>query len=63
MADTADASNNIEYRILEMRIEQARKNTRTIEHNGICHWCNDPVDAPKLFCDSICASEHGRFGK
>lgn len=61
MADDAD-------RVTErMEIEEElrrrfRPTTKTLQPTGFCHWCNEEVDHPKLYCDGDCASDHARYG-
>ena len=61
MTDIIDKTNTTEQRILDMQIEAARNTKRTLKHVGSCHWCAEPVEVPKLFCDGVCAASHGRF--
>ena len=41
----------------DLAIRAVRSRGTEIEAKGECHWCGEPVLAPKKFCDSACAED------
>ena len=62
MTDVIDATDDVENRLLNLRIQAAQNYKSDLRPTGKCHWCDEPfVDSPnKLFCDSECALDHER---
>lgn len=63
MADILDQTDEVETRLLDMRIAAARNAGRELFPNGVCHWCGDDVEMPRLFCDAACACDYERGKK
>jgi hypothetical protein len=47
----------VEMRDTALAIAIVRSRGTEIEAKGECHWCGEPVLAPKKFCDSACAED------
>lgn len=56
VADKAEAQEAMqrEAAINAARINQGPK----LQHTGLCHYCEEEVEAPKLFCDGHCAGRY-----
>lgn len=37
-----------------------RKPSLELVWNGICHYCEESVEEPKLYCSDICADAHDK---
>lgn len=59
MSDYADKSKHNEEQLLKISLE-ARKPVPNIQWNGLCHYCEDSVEQPRLFCSSLCAEGYDR---
>lgn len=42
---------------------KSKRDIPVIRHTGICHnpACECQVEAPKLFCDNVCADEYEKY--
>lgn len=56
MADDADRAQRIHDEDLARRLAH-RKDVPDIRPKGRCHFCDEPVEHPKLFCDQYCAED------
>jgi hypothetical protein len=56
MSDEADRSDQKIADAIEQAIMQARS-APALRPNGKCHFCDEPVAAPLLFCDMDCAQD------
>jgi hypothetical protein len=56
MADEADMSDERIALTVQAAIEQARR-APALRARGCCHYCDEPVPAPLLFCDKTCAED------
>lgn len=59
MADDADRAQRIADEDLARRLAH-RKAVPEIRPKGRCHFCDEPVAHPKLYCDHFCAEDHDR---
>lgn len=48
---------------IQEAIYQSGKNLFKLKPKGLCHYCDDPVEYPKLYCNSDCASDHDKLIK
>ena len=55
VTDESDMATEVEMRDTALAIALVRSRGTEIEAKGECHWCAEPVVAPKKFCDSECA--------
>lgn len=60
MADPADIASQYEEMARASAINQARKRTDRRGPVGLCHFCGEPVQGAKLFCDADCQSDDER---
>ncbi len=60
MADEADRAQAHIERMHDIAVLNARNAKREIQPNGACHYCKEPVDGKKLFCDGHCAADWER---
>lgn len=60
MADDIDRAQAHIERMNDIAVKQARNAGPEIKPNGECHFCKEPVETPKLFCDSDCAVDWER---
>lgn len=60
MSDILDNTDEVETRLLQLRIQAAQNYSSTLKPIGKCHWCEElfSKETPKLFCDSECAIDH-----
>lgn len=45
---------------IEMTVQIAReqiKRAPALRHTGCCHFCDEPVESPLLFCEKACAED------
>ena len=67
--DVLDATDVVEEKLMELRVQGIRNSGRELMPIGECHWCGEPfeVDSQRLFCPSAeggpseCALEWERF--
>lgn len=59
MADDADRAQRIADEDLARRLVH-RKVVPDIRPKGRCHFCHEPVESPKLFCDHFCSEDFER---
>lgn len=62
MANELDHAQDVEQRLMDLKINAARKAGSTLRYTAECHWCSEPVEMPRLFCNGYCASEHHKHG-
>ena len=62
MADDADRVTERQEIEEELR-RRYHPVVKTLNHTGQCHWCNEDVVKPKLFCNGDCASDHAKYGE
>lgn len=54
MSDIVDAAHNEEYIITQALVSNPRAYHK-LTSVGYCHYCDEPVEQPKLFCNGTCA--------
>lgn len=47
----------------DLAIRSIRSRGEEVSPKGECHWCYEPVDSPKKFCDSECAVMYNKAKK
>lgn len=59
-ADIVDNTQEIEDRLLSLRVENIRKTTKNLKPISCCNWCREPFEkgSLKVFCDSDCANDY-----
>lgn len=57
MADIVDDGNELAQLHLDMALKN-RPKWRTLDPTGNCHYCGEPVEFPKVYCDDACAEDH-----
>ena len=57
MTDIIDRANDQAAEILDRTIAEARCSCPSLPYTGRCHYCGEPVDASKRFCDKDCCSD------
>lgn len=61
-ADFLDNSQEVENRLLELRINAITSTTKNLQPKGVCHWCGENTSHPKqIFCDGDCADDHEMY--
>lgn len=59
MADDADrADDRIEHMIADGIARAKREMDRSLPSIGVCHWCESPVGAGRIFCSKECSEDH-----
>jgi hypothetical protein len=58
--DFADISSDLNDLENEQLVNQARAKAmiKKFPYNGHCYNCEDPLEEPKVFCDSLCRDEY-----
>jgi hypothetical protein len=56
MADAADRADSETDAAFAEALWQARR-APALRPKGACHFCDEPVEAPKLFCSLECAED------
>lgn len=57
MTDIFEAASEREALDRKLAIEHHRKVKSSLLPVGYCHWCDSPVKASQLFCDSECRED------
>lgn len=60
MDDADRADNLIEGMIANGMAKVRRELDRSLPSIGICHWCESPVGAGRIFCSKECSDDHER---
>lgn len=60
VTDESDMATEVEMRERQLSIDIIRSRVVEVQPNGICYNCDEPVDHPKKFCDSDCASDFNK---
>lgn len=55
MPDDVDVTTEREEKM--MALLRRRVPVNELEPTGGCHWCGEPVEHPKKFCDQLCAED------
>jgi|LSQX01.1.fsa_nt_gb adenylate cyclase class IV len=60
--DLADRANDTIERELEAKLKQQRAlfESSKLQHTGLCHYCEDEVTSPNIFCDEYCRDMHDK---
>lgn len=59
MMDDADrADERIQNMIADGMNKVRRDMERSLPSIGICHWCESPVGAGRIFCSKECSDDH-----
>ena len=63
MSDILDITDDVENRLLNLRIQAAKKYSSGLQPIHHCHWCEEPFEpnSPKLFCDADCAMDYEKY--
>lgn len=61
MNDSIDKSIEVSQFQLDIAIKHNRVKVPDIKHNGTCHYCEAPVEKPKLYCSGTCATAHDKM--
>lgn len=61
MSDVVDVANRGIERELNMALRFGRREEGNLTPIGKCHYCEEPIDRPKLFCSGECADDHDRL--
>lgn len=56
MSDNIDRASREIDRFLESQVNKTRNQVENIQANGLCHYCEESIEYPKLFCDGECAT-------
>lgn len=59
MADSIDIAQRQNERPGEAMLTYRKPEVR-LQHTGFCHFCEEPVDSPKLFCNGECATQYDK---
>lgn len=61
--DVVDASQEIEDKLLAVRIAAIRSAGRELQPKRCCHWCDEPFESGSqlLFCDADCSEDYGKY--
>lgn len=60
MADQVDVANDWNSLHNDMLVKAARSKPLEVEATGACLFCEEPVEAPKRWCDAECRNEWER---
>lgn len=60
MSDHADNADSRIYQTIDAGLAAARR-ARALQSDCRCHFCDDPVDAEFLFCNSDCRDDFERY--
>jgi hypothetical protein len=60
MADEVDLANEQAEKQLQAALTH-RKPVVKLAPIDSCHWCEEPLDGLKLFCDGDCATRYNRY--
>jgi len=63
MADDVDLACDLEQIFTEQAIAANRKTLVKFAFTGECRNCSNPVESPKIFCDSECSAEYEWYAK
>lgn len=63
MSDILDSTDEVEGRLLNLRIQAAQNYSSGLQPIMQCHWCEEPFEpkSQKLFCDSECAMDYDKY--
>ena len=61
MDESIDKSVELNQFQVDMAVKYNRVEVPDIKPNGTCHYCEAPVDKPKLYCSNICADAHDKM--
>jgi len=56
--DVVDRASQEEENVLAIQIRQATKVEHKLVAKGKCHYCDEEVVSPKLFCNTFCSEDH-----
>lgn len=62
MSDDLDRATRAQDIILSSLISH-RVDIPRITHIGVCNYCGEVVESPKLFCNGDCADDFEKYGK
>lgn len=55
--DILDHAQTVSDLMLDVAIQNARPKGRALTPKKACHFCDEPVDGEKLFCDMDCSAD------
>jgi len=59
--DDADRSDNRIQNVIDDGMAKARRELeRSLPSIGVCHWCESPVGAGRIFCSKECSDDHSK---
>lgn len=65
MADMVDVGNELAAMHIDMAILDTKANLGkdVPVPNGFCHFCEDDVAPPRIFCNSACATDYEKYNR
>lgn len=64
-ADILDATQEIEQKLLDLRLAAIRagSGTRQLPPKGACHWCDERFThgSEHIFCDADCSEDYEKY--
>lgn len=60
MSDVVDRAAKEVEEHLQSNINKQLLRGENIQPNGLCHYCEEAIEFPKLFCNGGCADLHHR---
>lgn len=60
MSDILDKSARQQEVIMESLLK-VRRDVPDIVPTGKCHYCDEDIEMPKLFCDGDCADDYDKY--
>lgn len=61
MADFADESGMLSEKLLNIALMNKRPEGPRV--TGKCHFCGEPVEAPRRWCDAECRDLYEKYGR
>lgn len=61
MSDILDKSTR-QQEVVMKSLLSVRKEVPDIKPTGRCHYCDEDIEEPKLFCDGDCADDFEKYG-
>jgi hypothetical protein len=60
MSDMADDAQKIAEHLIKVAAYQSRRDEPNIEATGFCHYCDEPIELPRRWCDKQCCEDWER---
>ena len=61
MADFADDSSNLSEQLLSVALRHKKPEGPKV--TGKCHFCGEPIESPKRWCDAECRDLYEKYGR